>query len=118
MHARTQARAGTGLSGESPARAAIHTGGRGDQDMQSVLTVSIRRRLSSSADLSLMSLLATQVLIWSRSRWSFLICVLRSSSDFSFCVWFVDDCILSYMLSKSSTPSETFFNVRSISASK
>ncbi len=31
---------------------------------------------------------------------------------------FVDDCILSYMLSKSSTPSETFFNVRSISASK
>lgn len=81
-----------------------------------MLTVSISLRLSSNELLSLMSLLATHVLIWSRSRCSFLICVFRSVSSFSFCVWFVEACILSYMLSKTSTPSETFFKVRSISA--
>ena len=59
------------------------------------LTVSINFRLSSRAVLSLMSLLATQALIWSRSRWSFFICVLRSVSSFSFCVWLVEFCILS-----------------------
>src|ERR1700683_688032 len=72
--------------------------------------------LSSNADLSFMSLLATHVLIWSRNRCSFLICVFKSVSNFSFCVWFVEPCILSYMVSKSSTPSDTFFSVRSISA--
>jgi hypothetical protein len=30
--------------------------------------------------------------------------------------WLVEACILSYMLSNSSTPSDTFFKVRSISA--
>ena len=80
------------------------------------LTVSMSFLLSSSADLSFMSLLATHVLIWSRNRCSFLICVFKSVSSFSFCVWFVEPCILSYMLSKSSTPSDTFFSVRSISA--
>ena len=81
-----------------------------------MLTVSISFRFSSKADLSLMSLLATHVLIWSRNRCSFLICVFRSVSCFSFCVWLVDACIFSYILSKSSTPSATFFKVRSISA--
>jgi hypothetical protein len=80
------------------------------------LTVSMSFLLSSNADLSFMSLLATHVLIWSRNRWSFLIWVFKSVSSFSFCVWFVDDCILSYILSKSSTPSDTFLSVRSISA--
>ncbi len=81
-----------------------------------VLTVSMSFRFSSNADLSLMSLLATHVFIWSRNRCSFLICVFKSVSCFSFCVWLVDACIFSYMLSKSSTPSATFFKVRSISA--
>lgn len=80
------------------------------------LTVSMSRRFSRSCVLSLMSFEATQDLIWSRSRCSFFICVFKSVSSFSFCVWFVHACILSYILSKSSTPSETFFSVRSISA--
>ena len=54
--------------------------------MERVLTVSISLRLSSNADLSLMSLLATHVLIWSRNRCSFLIWVFKSVSSFSFCV--------------------------------
>jgi hypothetical protein len=41
-------------------------------------------RLSISGCLSLMSLLAIHVLIWSLSRCNFLICVLRSDSSFSF----------------------------------
>lgn len=45
--------------------------------------------------MSLMSLLAIHVLIWSRNRCSFLICVLRSCSSFSFCVWFDEAWILS-----------------------
>ena len=52
-------------------------------------------RLSVKGCLSLMSLDWSQVLIWSRRRWSFLICVLRSCSSFSFCVWFVLCCNLS-----------------------
>lgn len=79
-------------------------------------TVSMSRLFSSSADLSLISLLATHVFIWSRRRCNFFIWDFKSVSDFSFWVWFVDPCILSYMLSKSSTPSPTFFRVRSISA--
>lgn len=90
-----------------------------EDDMeQQTPTVSISLRFSRRADLSLMSLLATQALIWSRNRWSFFICVFKSVSSFSFCVWFVEACIFSYMLSKTSTPSPTFFSVRSISAMK
>lgn len=52
-------------------------------------------RLSIKLCLSLMSLLCIHVLIWSRRRWSFLIWDLRSTSSFSFCVWFVLVWILS-----------------------
>lgn len=47
------------------------------------LTVSISLRFSVRAFLSLISLLASHVLIWSRNRCSFLICVLSSASTTS-----------------------------------
>ena len=65
-------------------------------------------RFSNSGPLSLMSLLAAHVLIWSRKRWSFLISRLRLSSNFSFCAAFVDCSIFSYIDSNSATPSDTF----------
>ena len=126
LHMRTKslAYASRGIANTPPAvrillAVGAHRGGCNKWcEHRQILTVSISLRLSSNADLSLMSLLATQVFIWSRNRWSFLICVFRSVSSFSFCVWFVDACILSYMLSKSSTPSDTFFKVLSISAAQ
>jgi len=87
-----------------------------NQRCASERTVSISLRVSSSWFLSLISLLEIHVLIWSRSRWSFLICVLRSVSHLSFCVELVDAFILSKIDSNCSTPSWTFLSVRSISA--
>jgi hypothetical protein len=79
------------------------------------LTVSMSLRVSVSCVLSLISDDAIHDLIWSRSLWSFLICVLRSVSHFSFWVAFVEAFILSKIDSKSSTPSVTFLRVLSIS---
>ena len=79
-------------------------------------TISMSFRLSMRTDLSLISADAIHVLIWSRSRCSFLISFFRSSSYFSF--WFELEALWTFcqISSNFSTPSATFFRHRSISA--
>mmetsp|Transcript_29453 Transcript_29453/g.69082 ORF Transcript_29453/g.69082 Transcript_29453/m.69082 type:complete len:204 (+) Transcript_29453:1538-2149(+) len=79
------------------------------------ILVSMSFRYSTRASLSLTSELPIQLLIWSRSRCSFLISFLRSPSYFSF--WFCCSALytFSHISSNNVTPSSTFFNTRSIS---
>lgn len=58
---------------------------QGDIGLRSSRTFSMAFRQSSNGFLSLTSFPAAQVLSWSRFRWSFLICVFKLSSSFSFC---------------------------------
>lgn len=73
-------------------------------------------RCSIRTDLSLMSLLCSHVLIWSRCLCSFLIDVLRSASALSLDVWFEALFILSKVSSKLATPCWTSLRTRSMSA--
>lgn len=66
----------------------------------------------------MMSLCEIQDLMLSRERCRRLMTFLSSASCFSFWLWVPAFCTLSQMLSKDSTPSFTFFSVRSISAGK